>query len=256
MTDSASIFLVCDGPVAQVTISHPARRNAMTRAMWRELRQVFLQIRDMPDLRCVLLQGQGEQFCAGGDISEYPSFRFDPGTLGHFHEIEVWGALQAILDCDLPVVAAVQGACMGGGLEIACCADLRLASHCARFGAPIGRLGFPMAPKELHLLQQALGSSVARAMVLGGAVLDGSTLLAAGFLTDRVDPLELAPRVAHWIAGLCQQSPQATRANKQALRMLEATPGARSPESAYDYAPHPEHREGVLAFLEGRKPVF
>ena len=87
------------GPLATVTLSNPARMNAMTRVMWRQLREVFLELSKRTDLRCVLVQGAGDHFCAGGDISEYPAFRFDPASLMQFHEVEVWGGLQAMLDC-------------------------------------------------------------------------------------------------------------------------------------------------------------
>ena len=103
------------GALATVTLSNPARMNAMTRAMWLQLREVFLDIATRNDLRCVLVQGADGNFSAGGDISEYPAFRFDLNSLMQFHEVEVWGALQAMLDCPLPLLALVRGNCMGAG---------------------------------------------------------------------------------------------------------------------------------------------
>ena len=144
----AGIDLTQHGGVARVTLRHPARFNAMTRQMWRELCQVFGELSGQDGLRCVLVRGEGTHFCAGGDISEYPDFRFEPASLRQFHEGEVWPALQAMLDCEVPLVAQIAGNCMGAGLEIASCCDLRLAAASARFGAPIARLGFPMAPRE------------------------------------------------------------------------------------------------------------
>lgn len=120
----------------------------MSLAMWRQLRTVFEQVRDDPQLRCVLVRGEAGHFCAGGDIAEYPAFRFDTTQLRAFHEDTVWGALQAMLDCDVPLLAHIDGNCMGAGLEIASCCDVRIAGNTARFGAPIARLGFPMAPRE------------------------------------------------------------------------------------------------------------
>jgi enoyl-CoA hydratase len=87
-------------------------------------------------------------FCAGGDISEYAVVPLRRASLREFHENEVWGALQAMLDCDVPMVAQIEGACMGAGLEIASCCDMRIAGDTAKFGAPIAKLGFPMAPRE------------------------------------------------------------------------------------------------------------
>ena len=101
------------GALATVTLSNPARMNAMTRAMWLQLREAFLDIATRNDLRCVLVQGAGGNFSAGGDISEYPAFRFDPASLMHFHEVEVWGGLQAMLACPIPLLALVRGKRVG-----------------------------------------------------------------------------------------------------------------------------------------------
>src|SRR5262245_11169474 len=100
----------------------------MSRAMWRELAAGFTAVQADPSVRCVLLRGADGHFCAGGDIAEYPGFRFVPEGLRAFHEEEVWGGLSAMLECDVPIVAQIEGACMGGGLEIACCCDIRVAS--------------------------------------------------------------------------------------------------------------------------------
>jgi enoyl-CoA hydratase/carnithine racemase len=172
---SARVELDCHHAVARVTLRYPQRFNAMSRAMWRELRVVFERIAQDANLRCVVVTGAGSHFCAGGDISEYPEFRFEPSRLRAFHEEDVWGALQAMLDCDLPVLAKIRGNCMGAGLEIASCCDIRLAAQSARFGAPIARLGFPMAPREAALVLREAGSTVTRQILLEAAVLDART---------------------------------------------------------------------------------
>lgn len=251
------IGLSWDGVVAHVRISHPARFNAMTRAMWRQLPQVFAELGARADLRCVVLQGQGDHFCAGGDISEYPSFRFNESTLREFHENEVWGGLQAILSCDVPVVASIRGNCMGAGVELASCCDLRLASDSARFGAPIGKLGFPMAPREAQLVATRVGDGLARAMLLGAQVLSAQRLLESGFLLQTCAPDDLEQHTDALVQTVLSLGPQAARLNKQTLRALTAAePSAPLLASAYDYADSPEHQEGVGAFVDKRRPVF
>ena len=173
-----------DGALAHVTLDHPGKFNAISRSMWRELRAVFLDIAQAPGLRCVWVQGADGHFCAGGDIAEYPDFRFEPQTLHDFHENDVWGGLQAMLDCDVPILAQIEGNCMGAGLEIASCCDLRYAADTARFGAPIARLGFPMAPREAALVADAVGTTTARAMLLAAVVFDASHMARHDFLTD------------------------------------------------------------------------
>ncbi len=244
-----------NGPLATVTLSNPARMNAMTRAMWRQLREVFLELSKRTDLRCVLVQGAAEHFCAGGDISEYPAFRFDPASLMHFHEVEVWGGLQAMLDCPLPVLALVRGNCMGAGLEIASCCDLRLGATNSVYGAPIARLGFPMAPREATLVQAAVGAATASAMLLAAESFDAAHMLHCGFLAWNAPDEIVQAKADALLARMLLLSPQAARLNKQVLSQARPAQGPTS-ASAYAYAASPEHREGVQAFLDKRRPDF
>lgn len=251
------IGLSWDGVVAHVRISHPARFNAMTRAMWRQLPQVFAEIAARQNTRCVVICGDGEHFCAGGDISEYPAFRFDEERLRVFHEDEVWGGLQAILACDVPVVASIAGNCMGAGVEMACCCDVRLASNTARFGAPIGKLGFPMAPREAQLVASRLGDGPARGLLLGAQVLPAQRLLDSGFLWELCASDALPERTSAMARTISALGPEAASLNKRTLRDLEAgRPMAEVLAAAYRYADSAEHREGVQAFLDKRSPLF
>jgi len=254
---AADVHLAREGPVAFVTLANPTRLNAMTRAMWLRLRAVFEELNTDDALRAVVLRGAGGSFCAGGDISEYPSFRFDAAQLRTFHENEVWGALQAVLDCPVPLVAQIEGACMGAGVEIASCCDIRLAGSTSRFGAPIARLGFPMAPREAALVQRAVGDALARDMLLAAGVHAAQRLLEGGFLLQVLPDADVAAAAAAHAARIAALAPQAARANKATFKALAA--GARAGDlvaAAYDYADTPEHREGVASFLDKRAPQF
>ena len=249
------IHLILNGQVAQVTIAHSGKFNAMSRAMWRELKAVFVELQSRDDVRCVIVAGEGGHFCAGGDIAEYPDFRFDEAALRDFHEDDVWGGLGAMLACDLPLLAQIEGNCMGAGVEIASCCDIRVAGNGARFGAPIAKLGFPMAPREAALVAREAGVSTAREMLLEAAVFDASEMKARGFLNTVLPDGTLTPAVLARAQRICTLSPQAARLNKQALR---ATQGATLAvgDGAYRYADSPEHREGIAAFMAKRPPVF
>ena len=242
------IHLVIDGPVAQVTFDHPGKFNAMTRFMWARLKGIFLELQTNTAVRCVVVQGAAGHFCAGGDISEYPSFRFDEAQLHHFHEQEVWGALQAMLDCDIPILAQIEGNCMGAGVEIASCCDLRVAKDSSRFGAPIARLGFPMAPKEAALVYQAVGETTSRAMLLAAEVFDAAHMDTCGFLTYCLAETAWQAHCDALVKRVVQLGPQAARLNKMTFRSVSFSP--------YSYASSAEHREGIAAFLEKRSPLF
>lgn len=256
---SGKILSERQGPLALVTLSHPGKFNAMSRAMWRELRAVFTALQTDTSLRCVVLRGEGGHFCAGGDISEYESFRFSEPELRAFHEDEVWGGLQAVLDCDVPVLAQIEGNCMGAGVEIACCCDIRIAADSARFGAPIGRLGFPMAPREAALVLREAGAASAREMLLEAAVLTAPQMQVRGFLQRVVPEAALATEVGQSVQRISRLAPQAARLNKQTLRALQPL-GTEVPAAllagAYAYADSAEHREGIASFLAKRPAEF
>jgi enoyl-CoA hydratase len=148
-----SIGFERSGTLARVTLANPGKHNAIDVAMWRELGSTFARLQELPAGEAplaVIVCGAGGQFASGGDIAEFAGFRFDELRLHDFHEHVVAPALQAMLACDIPLLAQIEGACIGGGLEIAACCDIRIAGAASRFGAPIARLGFPMAPGELH----------------------------------------------------------------------------------------------------------
>ncbi len=261
--------LVQDGEagVVCVTLRHTGRLNAMSRTMWRQLRSVFEGIQ-ASNARCVVIAGEGGAFCAGGDISEYPGFRFDAAALRDFHENDVWGGLNAMLACDVPIVASISGACMGAGVEIASCCDVRVAGAAARFGAPIAKLGFPMAPREAQLVAAAVGETAARQMLLEAAIFTAADMLGRGFLS-RVVPDDDVPAEALASARrIAALAPGAARMNKQVLRALKTPPAldgkapaaiemiVNGPHDPYAYADSAEHREGITAFLAKRPPVF
>ncbi len=254
-----------DGRIAVVTLSHRTKFNAMSRAMWRELKDVFTRIQAGTHWRCVLLRGAGAHFCAGGDIAEYPDFRFDVAQLRAFHEDEVWGGLQAVLNCDVPIVAAIEGNCMGAGVEIASCCDIRVAADDAMFGTAIAKPGFPIAPREAQLLAHAAREPPARELLLEAAVLGAPEMKARGFLHRIESPEHLQAHALERARRIATLAPQAARLNKQTLRALNQ---ASAPvdtaqtaidnivKSAYDYADSAEHREGIEAFLSKRPARF
>ena len=256
------------GALTLATLSHPGKFNAMTRDMWRELRRVFEEIQRDADLRCVLVRGEGGQFCAGGDISEYPEFRFTEAGLRDFHENDVWGGLRAMLDCDVPIVAQIEGNCMGAGVEIACCCDIRVADESAQFGAPIARLGFPMAPREAALVMRETGALLAREMLLEAAVFSATQMQSRGFLSRVMPDGQSAREASATAARIAALAPQAARLNKQTIRALNQSetiecivesatiPTENLAGYAYAYANSVEHREGIEAFLGKRKANF
>lgn len=245
--------------IARVTLSNPGKLNALTVAMWRELRGHFDALNaDRGRTRVVIVDGDGGHFAAGGDISEFPDFRFDAASLAHFHEAEVLPALHAMLACEIPLVAQIEGPCIGGGLEIAACCDLRIGSASSHYGVPIAKLGFPMAPGELEIVAAAFGATVLRELLIDARVLDAEAALARGLVCRVVADIDLAAEALQTARRIALLSPQALQLNKRALRTF-ATPGCSTLQQRaahYSYADSAEHREGLAAFNEKRSPRF
>lgn len=258
----AQVLLSFHEQTATITLTHPDRLNALTVAMWQQLQGHFeaLQAEASADrVRVVIIQGAEGNFAAGADISEFPTQRHDAQQVRHYHQQVIAPALWAIQQCPCPVVAKIRGACVGGGLEIASCCDLRLAAEDARFGVPIHRLGFPMAPDELRGLVQLAGPAVAAELLLEGAILNAQQAWQRGLVTRVVPEAELAQEVAQTVTRILSGGAAAARLSKQMLQRLTATAAPLSDTELtefFEYAESAEHREGVRAFLEKRTPQF
>jgi enoyl-CoA hydratase/carnithine racemase len=157
---------------------------------------------------------------------------------------------------------------MGAGVEIASCCDIRIAGNSARFGAPIAKLGFPMAPREAQLVVGAVGDVTARQMLLEAATFTAPEMLARGFLSRVVPDEGGAAEALASVARIAALAPQAARMNKQTFRALKVPPALDGQAQAaiesivngapdpYAYADTAEHREGIAAFLQKRPAAF
>ena len=248
--------------IATLRFSHPGKLNALTVRMWRDLRALLeglnrLHADEGP--RVIVVQGEGGSFVAGADIEEFPDFRFDAETLAHYHEEVVAPALDALLDCERPLVAQIEGACVGGGLEIAACCDIRLCGESSRFGVPISRLGFPMAPHEVEIVARVIGETTLRELLLEARVLNAAEARERGLVTRVVPDGQVAAEARRSAEAMAALSPQALRLSKRALRQFahRAAPSTRDERDPhYDYASSAEHREGLAAFNERRPARF
>ncbi len=247
------------GLVAVVTLSHPGRLNAITVHMWREIARIFGDLSADTSLRCVVIEGEGGNFAAGADIREFPAQRGDVQGVMRYHMNILAPALAAVADCIHPVIAHIQGVCVGGGLELASQCDLRIASASARFGVPINRLGFPMAPEEMRGLLALAGRAVTLEILLEGRVFNAAEAMAKGLLTRVVADDELAADLQRTVGRLTCGAPLAARINKQTAARLSKSNAALSEhelQSYFSYAETRDHREGIRAFLAGREPIF
>lgn len=253
----ADVLLAREGGIATVTLSNPDKLNAIDAAMWRRLAAVMAEVAADGSLRAVVIRGEGSAFAAGGDLEEFRDQRATVDRALAYHE-KVGAALDAVAASPHPTVALIQGPCVGGGLEIACACDLRLAGETARFGAPIHKLGFSMYPDELAGLLRIAGPAVAKEILLEGRLLSAREAYDKGLISRVVADEGLEAELAATLKRIAAGAPLVARWHKQWIdRLLENRPlSDEERRSAFAFLATEDYAEGLAAFLEKRPPVF
>jgi len=253
------ISITRDGAIATVVIATPGKLNALSVAHWDALGGAMRQLQEDGGVRCIVLRGADGNFAAGADISEFANVRSNVAKGTHYHEVTVKGANEAIANCDIPTLALIEGACVGGGLEIACSCDMRIAAQTSRFGVPINRLGFPLAHAELTAMLGLVSRAVALEILLEGRVFGSDEAYAKGLLTRVVPDAEIEAEAYAAAARIASGSPMSARANKRWIRRLAPV---QEPLSEAEIREHfaffdsADYKEGVRAFLAKTKPQF
>jgi enoyl-CoA hydratase len=246
-----------DGGVVRVTFDRPAARNAMTFAMWDGLHDLARELDADPAVRIVLFTGAGgAAFVSGTDIGEFRAVASADDGIAYEARIErVIGALEAIR---VPTIAAIAGACTGGGVSIAATCDLRIGATSARIGVPIARtLGNCVSLRNVARVGAIVGLDAAKALLLTGTLLDADGAQRRGFLTEVVGDDALAARALEVATSLAALAPLTLRASKEMVRRIRAaTPlpdGADLVRLCYGSA---DFQEGRDAFLAKRRPAW
>ncbi|NQV84277.1 MAG: enoyl-CoA hydratase/isomerase family protein [Rhodospirillales bacterium] len=247
-----------DGFVATVLLDNPDKLNALNLASWEELARVLTALSEEDDVRCVVIQGAGERaFCAGADISELPVKRGDAAGARQYGAATD-AAIEAITGCLHPTVAAIRGPCTGGGLEIACACDIRIAGSSARFGVPINRLGHVLGHMEMKLVLAAAGPELLMEILLEARIIDAEEAARRGLVGRVVPDGELEATVAAAAGRIAEGAPLSNRTTKKFLRRLSSP--AHLSEAELDevntICDSDDYTEGLRAFLAKQKPVF
>lgn len=260
MTSDPEILVERNGDIATVTLSNPGKLNAITVAMWREIKAVMDALSAEDTLRCVILRGAGsEAFAAGADIAEFATERDNAAQGRRYHREYVQGALKAVGECRHPTVAMIHGPCAGGGLEIACMCDLRVSGQSGRFGVPINRLGFAIAYDELAAVLPLTGRAVALEILVEGRMWDAAEALRKGLLTRVVPDRDLEQEAHAAARRIADGAPLVNRWHKRFVRRLAPQPAPLTePEIAENFAyfATEDYRIGMQAFADKRRPQF
>jgi enoyl-CoA hydratase len=245
------------GSVLELFINRPERRNVLNPPLVHSLIDALEWAAESGVVRCVLLSGRGEAFCAGYDIGDIGA----NGQLGAERDL-VDRLATRIEELSLPVVAAVNGAAIGGGCDLAVACDIRFGSTTARFGMPPARLGVLYAVNGMRRLVQRAGDSTAREMLLTGSPVDAQRARDATLLSVVVDPEELLDRARECCARLVANAPLSVAGSKRSLGLLSVAhtwtdrDRAELHEIQRRVWGSADASEGPLAFRERRNPQF
>jgi enoyl-CoA hydratase/carnithine racemase len=245
------------GAVAVLTIDRPAKRNAMSAAMWAALPGVLAGIAADPSVRVLVVTGAGASFCAGADIGDLLG---GPDAADPMADVrrDNLAAQAALRDFPTPTVAMVRGHCIGGGVELAVACDLRFADPTGVFGVTPAKVGVVYTPASTRALLDLVGPATTKHLLLSGELVDAAEALRWG-LVDRVVPAEeLEGEVLRYAEVLASRSALSQRATKEVVAaLLAGRDGQAEAASAYrETIASGELAEGVAAFTERRPPRF
>ncbi|TYP82803.1 enoyl-CoA hydratase/isomerase family protein [Blastococcus xanthinilyticus] len=255
MTDQLRVTR--DGAVAVLTIDRPEKRNAMTVGMWAALPDVLAPLADDPAVRVLLVTGEGPSFCAGADISDLlgGDDPRDPMAEVRRHNLAAQAALRSF---PKPTVAVIRGHCIGGGVELATCCDLRFADSSAVFGVTPAKVGIVYTPSSTRALVDLVGPATTKYLLYSGELIDAADALRTGLVDRLVGPDELTAEVHRFAAVLASRSALTQRTTKDVVAALAAGGDGEDVAAAgyLETIASGELAEGVRAFAERRPPRF
>jgi enoyl-CoA hydratase len=257
--DGKILQSVTDG-VGVITFNNPAKRNAMSLDMWEGLGNALIELRDDDDVRVVIMVGSGDKaFVSGADISQFEKVRHNAAASEEYSKKS--DAQRALLaNYPKPIIACIRGFCLGGGMQVAMAADIRIASDNSQFGIPAAKLGIAYGYDGLRHLVSLVGPSWARLIMYTGMKIDAAEAVRIG-LVDRVLPdaelWDATMEIARTISG---NAPLAIKAAKITIAQVLKDPDKRDMNAIKQIGTEcmdsQDFREGRQAFMEKRKPKF
>ncbi len=248
--------------VATVTLNRPEVRNALSREAYAQLEAAFREAQGDPDVRCVVLTGEDPAFCSGDDVREIMAGEEREATVNRLNDVRVkpTPAAVAVLECDRPVIAAVNGVAVGWGMDLTLFCDIRIASEKARFGELFIKRGLISDIGGIWRLPQIVGPSVAAELLFTGDIIDAAEAERIGLVSRVVPHEDLLSEAGALASKIAANPPLALRYLKEGLR--RATYGDLNELGAYVgktlglLFQTEDHKEGVASFLEKRAPEF
>jgi len=248
------------GSIGWMIFNNPGRRNAVSKAMWRSMADIVIELGADPDVRVIIVRGAGDQaFVAGADISEFDQVRATPEDVADY-EATSDRACRALELVSKPTIAMINGFAIGGGFDIALRCDLRIAAKSARFGIPAARLGVGYPLVDIKRLVDQVGPMRAKEIFFTGRQFSAEEALAMGFVAAVVPGAELRDTVLNLAGKIAENAPLTIAAVKRCV--IESRKGteewdAKTCQAMVDACfRSDDYVEGRQAFLEKRAPKF
>lgn len=250
---------VRDG-VGWITFNHPERRNAMSLDMWTGLGRAAEALQQDPAVRVVVMRGAGgKAFVSGADISEFEVHRADASQKKCYDDIAA-RAYAGLAALGKPLIALIEGFCVGGGLAIALSADIRFATMTSRFAIPAARLGLGYDYRGLAALARLVGPSVAKDILFSARFIEADEALRLGLLNFVAEPAQIEPQVRDYAARVAANAPLTVRCAKAAVRLYERYADTQDSTQVDALVAQcfdsQDYKEGRQAFLAKRTPQF
>lgn len=258
MTDK--LIAAKDGALGRITFNNPERRNAISYEMWQAIPEALAEFTADAAIRVIVVSGAGgKAFSAGADVSQFESRRASQDTTAQYNAA-VGRASEALKSCEKPTIAKIEGYCLGGGLGVALCCDLRFAANDARFAIPAAKLGLGYRYPSIRTLMDLVGPAFAKEILYTGRQFNAAEALAMG-LVNRVLPVaELLPYVEETVARIAENAPLTLHAVKTIVAEALKDPQERNLELCEEVVERcfasEDYAEGRRAFMEKRKPKF
>ena len=250
--------LIYEGPTALLTLDRPEKRNALSFAVWRSLPLLIRQAAARRETRAIILSGRGGNFAAGADIGEFDTVMRNRTEARVYVQVMA-AATAAIEACPLPVIAMIEGFCIGAGVALALSCDMRLAASDARFAVTPAKLGLIYPFADSKRLVHAIGASHAKDLLFTGRTIDAERALAIGLVDEVAEASKLAEAVAERAALIAEASSWSIMSTKRMLCQILDLAGQESRQTIELFADGPggpHYQEGLAAFKARRKPKF
>lgn len=253
-----AVYLERSGAAAHLVLNKPEKKNALSEAMWSAIPRLLAEAEADVGVRVLVVRGEGGAFAAGADISEFEEVYSTPER-AEAYSAAIAAALDGLAAFPKPTLAAIEGACVGGGCGLALACDLRFAADGAKFGITPGKLGLVYTLNDTKRLIDAVGVSAAKDILFTGRILGAEEARTLRLVDRLVEPAALMTAVEGWVELAAKASGRSAAVTKQIIARIlagQASDDAATKKLFLDAFQGPDFQEGYRAFLDKRSPKF